>query len=234
MSHFQRIRRRVMILATLLTGIAVMPAMAQLPGNQALRYSVDYRGSDAGEIEVVLEHGENGFQVTSISHLSLLASMFLESHTIESRFSLEKGLPVLDSGSEILTQTGEVKRSFAVDRQAMKVEFSAGDPVVFDQATRLDADSFPLGLVTSPVDALKGRRFLSVNPKRARLFEVTDVTRQTIRVPAGEFEAWRVDSSVPGEPTRVFRLWLRAEGERIPLRIETGREGKLTTMLLQP
>lgn len=209
-------------------------ASAAEPKDQTLRYSVDYRGSDAGEIEVIVKRNDDGYQVTSISHLSLLASMFLQSHTIVSFFQRTDDGLVLQSGKEILTQTGETVRSFEVDAPAGNIRFSGGDPVSFDRSTHLDADSFPLGLVTSNAEALLGRRFLSVNPKRARLFEITDVKKDRVEVPAGAFEVWRIHSSVPGEPSRVFRLWLRVDGDQVPVRIETGREGKLTTMVLLP
>ncbi len=211
------------------------PAMADEPAERTLRYSVEYQGRNLGKIEISIsrdgEDGE-GCLVRSVSQPNPLAAMFLESHTIESRYRMRSGEAVLLSGRELLTKTGEVRRSFEVDHVARRILFSAGEPAGFDTATRLVADPFPLGLLAA--GSAEGGRFLSVNPKRARLFETTGVVEEDITVPAGTFATLRLDNAAPGNPERILRLWLRQGEDPVPVRIVSGRKGKRTVMELLP
>ena len=226
------IARFMAALLVAVAGSPDTPALAGAPGERTLRYSVDYQGSHAGELEIRISREGEECLVRSISHPGLLAGMFLESHTIESRYRMQNGKAILLSGRELLTRTGEARRSFKVDHAARRIHFSAGDPVGFDTATRLDSDPFPLGLLTA--GAAEGGPFLSVNPKRARLFDTTAVTEEVVTVPAGKFDTLRHDKAAPGDAGRILRLWLRRGENPVPVRIVTGRRGKLTVMELLP
>ncbi len=219
----------------LLAAVAGSPdalVLAGPPVERTLRYNVDYQGRNAGVIEIGISRDGGDWLVRSVSRPSLLAAMFLDSHTIESRYRMRDGEAVLLSGRELLTGTGEVLRSFEVDHATRRIHFSAGDPAGFDAATRLDSDPFPLGLLTA--GAAEGGRFLSVNPKRARLFGTAGVVEETVTVPAGTFATLRHDHAAPGNPGRVLRLWLRRGEDPLPVRIVSGRQGKLTVMELLP
>lgn len=232
MGRRQAFVRLAMALLVAVAGSPGAPAMADDPAERTLRYSVEYQGRNLGKIEISISRDGEDCLVRSVSHPNPLAAMFLESHTIESRYRMRSGEAVLLSGRELLTKTGEVRRSFEVDHAAGRILFSAGEPTGFDTATRLVADPFPLGLLGA--ESAEGGRFLSVNPKRARLFEAKGVVEEVVTVPAGTFATLRHDNAAPGNPERILRLWLRQGEDPVPVRIVSGRKGKRTVMELLP
>jgi len=197
-----------------------------------LRYSVNYQGAYAGELEIVIEKTDNEYVVSSISHLSLLAQVFLKSTTIESRFKDQSGTLLLVSGKETLNETGKIKRSFDVDYASGKINFSDSDPVPFSKDTIIQADSFPLGLVLSDLSSRKGKIYLSVNPKRARNYVYQKIDNETISVPAGTYNATRIFSTRPDEPERKVTMWLSDDNSQLPVKIITGKNGKETVLEL--
>lgn len=204
---------------------------AELDGKN-FRYGVNYRGSDAGELEVVIQKVDNEYVVSSISHLSILAQMFLKSTTIESRFEQQSGTLRLVSGKETLNETGKIKRSFDIDYATGKINFSDTESVPFAEDIIIEADSFPLGLILSDPESRKGKNYLSVNPKRARNFVYQDIVKDTVSVPAGTFDAIRIFSTRPDEPERKITIWLSDDETRVPVKIITGKNGKETVMEL--
>lgn len=221
-----------MALLALVAVAPVLPVMASGPAEQKLHYHVEYHGNDAGEIDIHLRRDGEEHLLTTVYRPNLLASLIVKGYTIESRFRFRDGTAHLQSGRELRTRSDEVVRSFRVDHATRRILFSDGDPVSFDTVTGLDTEPFPLALMTSGVPS--GGRFLSVNPKRARLFETAGTAEEAVTVPAGTFATLRHDHIATGDPGRIFRVWMRQGENPVPVRIVTGREGKLTVMELLP
>ena len=209
-------------------------AFAEPPAEQTLKYKVNFRGHNAGELETVVERTEDGYLVKSISHLSLIAKAFLSNETAETVFRYVGDELVLQSGREYVTKSGKEIRNFKVDHDAGQILFSEGDPLTMEPGVRLEVDNFPLALMANGIDKAAGTKFYAVSTKRARLYQTEEPTREKVEVPAGEFDAILVQHTLPGDPSRIFRLWMRDGPQPIPLRVETGREGKLTIMELLP
>jgi hypothetical protein len=222
------------LFAIVFTLAFVASTRAGEPSEQTLRYKVDFRGTNAGELETVIERTEDGYLVKSISHPSLLASMFLQNETAETHFQLVDGRLVLQSGREYVTKSGKEVRSFEVDHDAGQIRFSGGDPLDMEPGTRLEADTFPLALMANGLESAAGTKFYAVSGKRARLYQTGEPMAETIEVPAGKFETLRVENRLPGEPSRIYTIWFRVGPQPIPVRVVTGREGKVTTMELLP
>ncbi|MBX2869360.1 MAG: DUF3108 domain-containing protein [Acidiferrobacterales bacterium] len=222
-----------LFLAFSLVFIAIaMPAWAVEIGNQTLRYAVDYRGTDAGELEIQVSREGDQYSIKTVSHLSLVAQLFLQSYTIETAFSVENGVPALLSGKEELNQSGETVREFSVNLKTREVEYQGADNVPFDASTRVDADAFPLGMMLSDANSLIGKPYLSVSPKRARLFVVQEAVEAEVTVPAGTFKARLIKSARPDDQNRFVNIWLKPGDNPIPVKIESGKPGKVTTMTL--
>ncbi len=115
--------------------------------NQTLRYAVDYRGTDAGELEIQISRDGDQYAIKTVSHLSMVAQLFLQSYTIETTFSVENGVPTLVSGKEELNQSGDTVREFTVNQKAREVEYKGADNVPFDDTTRVDAYAFHLRMM---------------------------------------------------------------------------------------
>ena len=207
---------------------------AEPPAEQTLKYKVDFRGHSAGELETIIERTEDGYIVKSVSHLSLIAKAFLSNETAETVFRYVDDELVLQSGSEYVTKSGKEIRSFEIDHEAGQILFSDGDPLAMEPGVRLEVDNFPLALMANGIDKAAGTKFYAVSTKRARLYQTEEPTREKVKVPAGEFDAILVQHTLPGDPTRIFKIWMQDGPQPIPLRVETGREGKLTVMELLP
>lgn len=205
---------------------------AASPAEQTLRYAVDFMGQPAGEIEVVIKREGDEYLVTSISHPSLLAQMFLESYTLESRFSFDGEQLQLKSGKEILSETGEVQREFNVNHDNKVLSFSAGEPLNLPEGIRIEADSFPLLLMSSDLNTLAGQTYLSVSPKRARQYVYQEPEQESLSVPAGEFSTIKIVGVRSDSPDRKVNVWLNTGDDQIPVKITTSKDGRETTMTL--
>ena len=208
------------------------PVFAAQLAEQTLRYSVLYRGSDAGELEIVIKRNDEGYRVTSISHLSPLAQMLLKGHTIESDFDLVDGCPRLIGGREFLKESGELKREFNIDYTTNTVHFSHGDPIQFGPDLLLDADAFPLGLVLSCIDTIANQQLLTISPKRARLLTYQAPVDERLQTANGDIEAIRIVATREDNPENLKTIWLRKTGERNPVKIVSGKPDKLTIIEL--
>lgn len=200
---------------------------------QTLRYSVTYNNQNAGELEVIISRDHSGYQITAISHLSMLAKMFLESTTVTSRFEAFNDTFRLVSGKEIADDTNEVRRGFTVDHTSSKINFTKSDPLSFDPAVRMDADAFPLLLVLENGQVDTGNQLLSVSPKRGRLYEYNNGVEESVSVPAGDFQTSLIIASRKDDSGKSIRYWLR-RNDRIPVKITTGKPGNETTLELLP
>jgi len=222
----------ISLILALIIALASPQGMAAELDNQTLRYAVDYRGTDAGELEIQLTRDKDSYAIKTVSHLSLVAQLFLKSYTIETRFSVNDGNATLVSGKEVLNQSGDTVREFTVNQKIREIEYKDADNVPFDADTRVDADAFPLGIMLAKPATMIGKPFLSVSPKRARLFVVKEAVEEEVTVPAGTFKATLVKSARPDDESRFVHIWLKPGDNPVPVKIVSGKPGKVTTMTL--
>ena len=202
------------------------------PKDQSHRYDVQYEGKDAGELEIIIKRDGTEYVVQSISHLSVLAQLFLKSYTIESRFELKNKELRLVSGREILNESGEITREFNVDYDENTVFFSKGEPLVFPENIRIDADSFPLALMTSDLNTISDESYLSISPKRARQYVYQTPIQETVSVPAGEFSTNKIVGVRIGDPNRTVSIWLDQNSQQLPVKIVNSKGGRDTILAL--
>jgi len=200
--------------------------------NQTLRYSVDYRGTNAGALAIEISRSGDNYTIKTVSDLSLVAQLFLKSYTIETQFALVDGNTNLLSGKESLNQSGDTVREFMINHKTREVEYKGADNVKFDAATRVDADAFPLGMILSKTSDLIGKPYLSVSPKRARLFVVQETAQEEVTVPAGTFNTTLIKSVRPDDKDRFVQIWLQTGDNPVPVKIVSGKPGKVTTLTL--
>ena len=76
--------------------------------SQTLRYAVEYAKQNAGELEVVIQRNEDQRQlkINAISHLSLLAKMFLTAQTSTTFFQIDGDQYRLLEGADYLKKDG--------------------------------------------------------------------------------------------------------------------------------
>ena len=207
-------------------------AHSQVSMDQTRLYNVEYEGKDAGKLEVRIQRDGSEYLVRSISHLSVLAQLFLKSYTIESRFEIKKNGLRLVSGREILNESGEINREFNVNYDENTIFFSKGEPLVFPENIRIDADSFPLALMTSDLNSLAGESYLSISPKRARQYVYQPPTKETVSVPAGEFSTTKIIGAREDDPNRTISIWLNQDPQQLPVKIVNSKGDRKTTLVL--
>ena len=200
--------------------------------DQTHRYDVQYEGKDAGELEIIIKRDGGEYIVKSISHLSVLAQLFLKSYTIESRFEFNDKDLRLISGREILNESGKVNREFNIDYENNTVLFSKGEPLVFPEKIRIDADSFPLALMVSDLNSLSNKSYLSISPKRARQYVYQPPSLETVSVPAGEFSTTKIVGVRVGDPNRTISIWLDQNNQQLPVKIVNSKGGRETILTL--
>ena len=218
---------------------ALIFALMPIQGNtkqieeQTLFYTVTHRGSDAGELEIVIDKTTEGYKVTSISHLSLLAQMFLKGYTIESQYVVKNGVPYLVEGKEFDKESGELKRRFKIEYPNQLIRFSNGDPVTFDANTTIDADAFPLTLVLSDINNITPGAYLTVSPKRARLLAFQPASEEILDTASGSMETIKLVATRDDAPDNLKTIWLSNSSNPIPVKIVSGKPKKRTVIELK-
>ncbi len=209
-------------------------AAAQDIADQTLRYAASYGRLHAGGIEIQIRREARGYLVTSTAKPSLLAAMFMKAHITETRFVRAGGRVALDSGSERLVGGEGYARSFRVDRERAVVEFADGRRDEIGAREQLEAAAFPLLLMLRPLDALEGMRVREVSAKRLREYVYDAPAPEALRVPAGEFDCWKITRRRADKPEDSVSVWLRRDGRQVqaPLQIAVRKRGKTTLLQL--
>ena len=209
--------------------MAVSKAIAAGPiENQTLIYSVDYAGQNAGELEVIINTEGDQLSVTSHSHLSLLAKMFLTAQTSKANFSLAQGHPRLISGADYQQKDQSLLRSFTISDTT--ITLSNNDQIPFAPGELLDADAFPIALMASELSTLPGRKVFTVSGKRVRVDTYQSIANETITTPSGDIPTSRVTRMRDDAHDNAVTYWLNKH--QIPVRILSTKKGKKTTLTL--
>ncbi|NKB64108.1 MAG: DUF3108 domain-containing protein [Gammaproteobacteria bacterium] len=200
--------------------------------SQTLRYSVEYAKQNAGELEVVIQHNTDQVSITTISHLSLLARMFLTAQTSTSVFNLNDGNVELEKGQDYLKKDGSLVHSFTIDQGTQTIKFLNGETVSMDPSHLLDADSFPIGLMSSEIEMLKGKIVRVVSGKRTRLYRYRAPQQETVDTRRGKAETWKVTRERLDNPESTVTFWLDRENGLLPIKIITSKKGRNTLLTL--
>ena len=223
---FISILKYILFVAALL---AVSKAMAIGPiENQTLIYSVDYAGQNAGELEVVIHTKGDQLSVTSHSHLSLLAKMFLSAQTTKADFSLGKGQPKLIRGADYQQKDQSLLRSFTINGTI--ITLNNNEQIPFAPGELLDADAFPVALMGSDLSTLAGRKVLIISGKRVRVDIYQPISTEIITTPNGDVATSRVTRVRENANDSSVTYWLNEH--QVPVKILSEKKGKKTTLTL--
>jgi hypothetical protein len=211
-----------------------IPAQGVELQNQTLRYSVHYLSKNAGVLEIVINRSATEVKTTAISHLSLLAKMFLSGLTVETWFSIENQDAILARGNVLSNDNESVERSFDIDRQKGLIKFDRGDTVPIEMPEYFESTTFPIGLITSDITAINGRFIQEINPQRVSRYVYLAPEEVTLELNGRSFESWKVTRHKVGDTTRTVTMWLDKNNQQIPLKIVTTKKNKDTVMVLLP
>ena len=216
--------------AAMLLMVSVNTALAGSIKNQTLMYSVDYAGQNAGELEVIIETKGNQLSVTSHSHLSLLARMFLSAQTSKANFKIDGESLQLTDGADYQQKDQSLIRRFKIEGSVITLD--SGEQIAFQSSELLDTDIFPVALIASDLNTLPGRKVLVVSGKRVRADIYQAVVKEAITTPDGKMETSRVTRLKENTNDNFVTYWL--DKDQIPVKILSEKKGKKTILTLLP
>ncbi len=197
-----------------------------------LLYTIEYENKDAGKIEYNIMRSGNSMIIESESHPSFLAKLFIETFSTQIVFFWDEGRWRLKYGFERLDKSGAEQRSFLVQYDKSKIAFSNQNATDLSPQEHLEASTFPFLLMQSNLDQLGGTQVREVNAKRTALYTYEAPARQVITLPSGDYKTYAITRRSIHDPSRVIRVWLSQDSFKLPLKVESVKKGRSTTMIL--
>lgn len=200
---------------------------------QRLVYNVDYAGQNAGDLEIRINKNNNILEIDSISHLSSLARLFLDSYTVKTRFEINANEIFLLSGETRHETDNEIQHGFTIHHQAKTVDFYSGDKIQFTHQDEFEADSFPLKLITSDLNSLQEKTVLAISGKRITPYTYTDIKTEEITINGKPFNTIRVTRTKVNDLERTVTFWLNLQNSNLPVKIESQNDGVKTVLTIK-
>lgn len=199
---------------------AATPALAAPPGSVQATYDV-YKSGLKVEVRETYTRDKDRYTLTSVwMPLGLLAMLKPEKILIDSRGLVGKqGLqPLLLDHRRELDESKNSRAEFDWDNKRLTLIHQAQREVVALPAgtqDRLSAMYQFMFLSLQDADTLE---FAMTNGSKLDYYRYAVTRGQTVRVPAGEFKAFYLDSQAkPGESRT--QMWLAAEHHNLPCKI---------------
>ena len=203
--------------------------------SQNFRFSVNHSGTDAGELEINIEKQDKRYVITSTSHLSLVASLFLKGYESQTTFEQTDSGWALIQGREKILGEEEVSKGFDVDTTAKTITFLSKDKIDFQPNEWVDAAAFPLVTLLSDFKNIKdGQQLMEVRNKNARRFKFESTVADQIKVNDQLVDTWRIKRNRVGQQGSGVTIWVSQKDGLDILKIEVTKKGKKTVMVRTP
>lgn len=220
--------------AALLLSLGARAADAPLP-ELNLVYAVQYAGFNAGEADITLKaQGAAGcYRYDTRTRPSGFVKALFGSPNQYSEFCVADGVVRSQRYESVLDDDAE---------QSYRLDFDYANRQVIDENGRVReipseaVDSFSLQQAVRLWVAKHANdaeppiaRFTMVDRKNLTYYQLKISGRETVKTPAGKFDAIlleRIDN-----PNKVGRFWLAAERDWMPVKIET-RSGKKPSLVM--
>ncbi len=209
-----------------------LPAQAANLENQTLRYSVQYRTQNAGELEIIISGEGDRIKTTVTSHLSAIAKIFIDDLTEETWFSIHGDGVRVERGHTLSHDMQTVKRGYFIDRQNNRIQYDDGESVAVESIAIFESAAFPLVLINSDIGAIEGQIIREISPKRVQRYIYLAPEQQTLPLHGKNHHTWKVTRHKSGDPSRTVTVWLDRKNRNTPLQIISTRKGKDTVMRL--
>jgi hypothetical protein len=200
--------------------------------DQVLHYDVSYSSTPAGEIEITIAGDDEGYVVSATTYPNMIASMFLDEYTNETRYRRNQDLLELATGHDQLRGDKDFNRSFTVDYDKGEIQYDSGKVVPVAESDRLEAISFPILLMDAPDEVVEGTKVRQVSTKRVRNFIYEKPQTEVVKVPAGEFTCTRYTRHRIDKPETTVTIWLSQDENPVPVRISSTNKGATSVMEL--
>lgn len=230
----------ILCLASLATNAAILDQAIsdQAISDQNFDYAVSHNNIRVGVLGVSVRSEDDGYVVTSTSKFKTwVRRLFkVKDHIVLARFAQHQNRMVLVSGKK-KQKDGDLEEGFHMNYGQHLIEFSNGEQTKIAPDDRFESVVFPLLLIArlqkEPRESLAETVVWEVNSHHAREYIYEKPVEETVRVPAGEFCAWKVNRRRIDKKGNHVTTWLHRTDTSIPLKFEIANKGKITTLELQ-
>lgn len=207
-----------------------------LPDSAKLVYNVRLYDTELGNLVTELTRNGNTYQVQAETRAEGLAAILLGGTLRE-----ECEFAVSDS-LELKPQHYRIEKE-GRDAYAHSAEFLWKEQKVrYDNGSSLDIPlagyvidncTVPFAFAAAEKIALKKYPYIHIlGGDRLRHYEGIKISREKVEVPAGEFEAVRIDQQRVGSADKTLSIWVAPAKQNLAVKIEERRSMRVTTMEL--
>lgn len=225
----------------ILLGISAIAAAPKgpsgfLPESVKLTYEVRLYETELGSLVTELNKNGNTYEVRAETRAEGLAAILLGGTLREEcRFSVSDSLEVKPRHYTIEKEGSDpYSHSARFLWDDMKVEYDNGKALDIPLAGYvIDNCTVPYAFAAADKITLKNYPYIHIlGGKSLRHYEDIKVSRETVEVPAGEFETVRIDQKRVGSEDKQLSIWVAPAKQNIAVRIEERRKFRVTTMEL--
>lgn len=221
-----------------IASIAAAPSAPSelLPESAKLTYNVRLYETELGNLVTELNKNGDTYKVRAETRAEGLAAILLGGTLREEcEFSVSDSLEVKPrhyaiekEGSDAYSHTAEFRW------EEMKVEYDDGKSMDIPLAGYvIDNCTVPYAFAAADKITLKEYPYIHIlGGDNLRHYEDIHVSRETVEVPAGEFETVRIDQQRVGSEDKKLSIWVAPAKQNIAVRIEERRKFRVTTMEL--
>ena len=203
-----------------LAGLIFTTAAAALPDNlpPTLRYKASFEGIKAGELEVVITRSDNEYVVDTQDHLSAIAALFTRERYTRTVFGeIDGGRLILLRGHEQF-KGDEERREMVIGPDRTWAMLFDGRREVLPAGHEPIVPSFPLILMSTPLDQLANKPVVEIDGKKTRRYLYTTPVQAPLP-DEPDINTWKVVRERQDKAGTVT-YYLAAEGPPVPLLIE--------------
>lgn len=208
-----------------------------LPASAKLVYSVRLFDTELGNLVTKLtRNGDNTYRVESETRAEGLAAILLGGSLHEEcEFSVSDDL-------EVRPQRYRIEKE-GRDAYSHTAEFLwKQNKVRYEDGSSLDIplagyviDNCTVPFAFTAADSIEVKKYPYIHilgGERLRHYEDIKVSRETVEVPAGEFDTVRIDQQRVGSADKTLSIWVAPDKRNIAVKIEERRTMRVTTMEL--
>lgn len=219
------------------TTAAARPQTAPLlPESAKLTYNVRLYETELGSLVTELTRNGETYQVQSETHAEGLAAILLGgSLREECEFAVSDSLEIQPRRYRI-EKEGRDAYSHAAEFlwNENKVNYDDGKSLDIPLAGYvIDNCTLPFAFAAAEKISLKEYPYIHIlGGKRLRHYEEIKISRETVEVPAGEFETVRIDQQRVGSADKTLSIWVALDKQNLAVKIVERRKMRVTTMEL--
>lgn len=207
-----------------------------LPDSAKLTYDVRLYETELGKLVTEITRNGDSYRVQADTRAEGLAAILLGGSLHEEcAFSVSDSMEIKPQTYSIEKEgSGSYTHSAEFLWNTMKIRYEDGKTLDIPLAGYvIDNCTVPFAFAAADKIMLKKYPYIHIlGGERMRHYEDIKITRETIEVPAGEFDTVRIDQQRVGSPDKTLSIWVAPGRQNIAVKIEERRKFRVTSMEL--